>query len=377
MEGLLTECPHRPILRNTGSATKSAQNIYHVREIRILERQSVACAASISTLIVPVRAYCLYGTKSSESDRGPVRINKALVQRARDALLACGVHSSIEAVRAELGNTGSKSTILGYQTVEPHPPSVSLSEELHALIDSLAPRLAADAQAAVAADRARLQRQQSTYEQQLAMDQARFEQLQLAHDAVSSERRDAQQREQALHQQVQQLEGERQHLLAVEQHQQHLLQERASQIASLEDKHLHARDALSHYRHQHLAQREQELQRHEQLIQQLQLEARRLQEQLMSKQEELAQAYRDVERLTREQQSHAPALRNKTTALQHLQSTLTETHSAWQAAEQRPQALNVAHSVLREKARRYGLDHRDGRRALPLQAKLLNDLIKK
>ncbi|MBS7596903.1 DNA-binding protein [Pseudomonas sp. RC2C2] len=304
-------------------------------------------------------------------------INKALVQRARDALLARGAHPSIEAVRVELGNTGSKSTILRYlqelQTAEPHPPNVSLDEELHTLISSLAQRLAADAQAAVAADRARLQRQQAAYEQQRAIDQARFEQLKLAHDALSTERREAQQREQALYQHVQQLEGERQRLLAGEQHQLHLLEERARQIASLEDKHQHARDALSHYRQQHLAQREQELQRHDQVVQQLQLEARRLQEQLMSKQEELAQVYRDLERFTREQQSQALALRDKVTELQRLRTTLFETHSAWQAAEQHAQALHVEHSVLREKARRYVLDHRDDRRALRAQAKLLHD----
>jgi len=39
-------------------------------------------------------------------------INKALVQRARDALLTRGLSPSIEAVRAELGHTGSKTTIL-------------------------------------------------------------------------------------------------------------------------------------------------------------------------------------------------------------------------------------------------------------------------
>lgn len=38
-------------------------------------------------------------------------INKALVQDACDALRARGVHPSIDAVRVELGNTGSKSTI--------------------------------------------------------------------------------------------------------------------------------------------------------------------------------------------------------------------------------------------------------------------------
>lgn len=41
-------------------------------------------------------------------------INKAVVQIAREALLARGQHPSIDAVRVELGNTGSKSTIQRY-----------------------------------------------------------------------------------------------------------------------------------------------------------------------------------------------------------------------------------------------------------------------
>lgn len=38
-------------------------------------------------------------------------ITKALVQKARDALIARGVRPSIDAVRIELGSTGSKNTI--------------------------------------------------------------------------------------------------------------------------------------------------------------------------------------------------------------------------------------------------------------------------
>lgn len=41
-------------------------------------------------------------------------INKAAVQKARTALLARGEHPSIDAVRIELGNTGSKTTIHRY-----------------------------------------------------------------------------------------------------------------------------------------------------------------------------------------------------------------------------------------------------------------------
>jgi hypothetical protein len=41
-------------------------------------------------------------------------IYKSEVVRARNKLLATGVNPSIDAVRAELGNTGSKSTIHRY-----------------------------------------------------------------------------------------------------------------------------------------------------------------------------------------------------------------------------------------------------------------------
>jgi len=41
-------------------------------------------------------------------------INKAQVKKARDALIARGTNPSIDAVRIELGNTGSKGTIHKY-----------------------------------------------------------------------------------------------------------------------------------------------------------------------------------------------------------------------------------------------------------------------
>ncbi|WP_410953137.1 DNA-binding protein [Pseudomonas sp. S1(2024)] len=305
-------------------------------------------------------------------------INKALVQRARDALLARGEHPSIEAVRVELGNTGSKSTILRYlqelQAAEPHPPQVSLDDELQGFISSLAQRLAADAQDSVAADRARLQRQQAAYEQQRAVDQARFEQLQLAHDALSTERREAQQRENALQRKVQHLEGERQRLLAGEQHAAQLLEERAQFMQSLENKHQQARDALAHYRQQHLTQREQEVQRHDQQMQQMQLELRHTQEQLRIKQEESAQLYRELERLTQAQQTWIRDARQQTRALEQGELLLRQQKHDTQALEADRQALAVELSIVREKARRYMKDHREDRRTLRAQAKLIAHL---
>jgi chromosome segregation ATPase len=68
-------------------------------------------------------------------------------------------------------------------------------------------------------------------------------------------------------------------------HQQHL--------ASLEEKHANARDALEHFRTAVKEQREQEQRRHEQQVQQLQAEMRTLNQTLIVKQTDITQLNRD------------------------------------------------------------------------------------
>jgi chromosome segregation ATPase len=65
----------------------------------------------------------------------------------------------------------------------------------------------------------------------------------------------------------------------------------------LEEKHLHSRDALEHYRTAVKDQREQEQRRHEGQLQQIQVEHRQLQQTLSVKQDELSRLNRDNERL--------------------------------------------------------------------------------
>jgi hypothetical protein len=183
--------------------------------------------------------------KSSESAMARSGINKALVQQARSRLIARGVHPGIEMVRSELGNTGSKTTILRFlqelNLEEPKPPHVDVGQELQIFISSLAQRLAADAQDAVATDRARLDREQEAYQRKRHADVARLEELQNIYKRTDKERREGQERERELSERLQQLEGERQRLYSAEQHQLRLLEERAQQIASLEQKHREAR----------------------------------------------------------------------------------------------------------------------------------------
>jgi len=305
-------------------------------------------------------------------------INKALVQQARDSLLARNLTPSIEAVRAELGHTGSKTTISRYlrelAATEPRPPTVSLDEELQAFIRSLAQRLAADAQASVAADRARLERQQSAFQHQREIDQARYEELNKSHQRSLQERQAATTREQQLNERLQQSEGSLQRLREVEVRQLQLLEERANQIHSLEEKHIHARAGLEHYREQHVLQRQEELTRHDLLLQQVQQELRRARDRLTAKQEELAQLYRELERLSAEHKAQNLELRNQSQALQQRSAECERLATTVQLAENGQKMLQTDSSALRERAHRYLLDHRQDRRELRDMARQLAQL---
>ena len=77
-------------------------------------------------------------------------ITKKSVEQARNALIARGESVSIDAVRIELGNTGSKTTIHRYlkelETDDDKTAlSASLSDELIALVNQLSSRLKAEA----------------------------------------------------------------------------------------------------------------------------------------------------------------------------------------------------------------------------------------
>lgn len=305
-------------------------------------------------------------------------INKALVQQARDRLIARGVHPSIEMVRSELGNTGSKTTILRYlqdlAVEEPTPPHVEVDQELQIFISSLAQRLAADAQDAVAADRGRLSREEEAYQRKRQADEARMEELQNFYERTDKERREGQERERLLSERLQQLEGEKQRLDAAEQHLRGLLDERALQIASLEQKHREARDSLNHYREQQVEQRNAEVARYEDTLRSLQHECRTLQNQSMAKQEQVSELYRELERLTVEQRHRVQTLQAQAQELETENLRLQATQEALRTEQALSAALQLELSVLREKARGYLQDQRQDRRALRKQASELSFL---
>ena len=254
------------------------------------------------------------------------------MKKARDSLLSQQINPSVDAVRVALGNTGSKTTIHKYLKEldsNTDSPSPSISESLLDLVSRLAAQLQVEADSQT--DEIRLQSNERERE----------------HATINAEQQDA---IAALSKQVVQLESELsrektsisavQELLqqetltrrTVDQQVVNLkerLAENESHRQSLEEKHLHAREALEHYRQSVKEQRDQDQRRHEQQIQQLQAEMRQLQQSLVIKQEEVTRLNQDGVRLTTdlshaqksvyEQQIYGRQLEHKLESLKALQ----------------------------------------------------------
>ena len=256
-------------------------------------------------------------------------VNKAVVQIARTAILARGEHPSIDAVRIEMGNTGSKTTIHRYlkeldesdsRRTAPHE---QIGDELSELVARLSQRLLERAQEPI--DRA-----QAHYEH-LKTELA--EQLNEAQQAQAQLQQQLEIQGVALSQETATLESTRS-MLQTEQTRNAALNQACSdfelrladrdeQIRSLEEKHLHARDALEHYRNAVKEQREQDQRRHEGQLQQVQMELRQAQQSALVRQDEITQLHRDNERVLSESRAMSKEL-NQAADQQHKLSNLNE-----------------------------------------------------
>jgi len=251
-------------------------------------------------------------------------VNKAIVQKARESLLARGENPSIDAVRIELGNTGSKTTIHRYlreiEDADPRPSTseARLSEELTALVARLLERLTEEGREAIARAQAGFDEQRAALEQQLDASASQLTALQrqfdIQHSALESQSQELQLCQASLQAEITRNAGLSQHGIDLELR----VQEKDEQIRSLEEKHLHSREALEHYRNAVREQRDQEQRRHEGQLQQVQVELRQLQQSQILKQEELTRLNRDNERLLSEARQQTKAMATQADSLQRL-----------------------------------------------------------
>lgn len=230
-------------------------------------------------------------------------IYKSDVVKARNALVAKGTYPSIDAVRIEMGNTGSKATIHRYlKEIEEEDggsslPRVAVSEAIQDLVSRLSERLSEEAGAHVQelltkqTEQQRLNQEATTSlktELQTTRQQLEQTQRHLADEKANHGKTNEALSAKTLTstQLVRQINDLQERLAIEERHRQ-----------SLEEKHQHAHQALEHFRQASKEQREQEQRKHEQQVQYFQMELKKINEVLTAKQHEAIHAQQEGVRL--------------------------------------------------------------------------------
>ena len=227
---------------------------------------------------------------------------KSEVKKARDALLAKSKHPSVDAVRIELGNTGSKTTIHKYlkeleEEGDAGDRKAPISEALQDLVSRLAAQMHEEADVQISDLRSQMMELQNKHTEAietlhkeiaaLSIQLQRTETAEYQETKAHTHTRETLQQELIVrHTLEQQVAGLKERLSENEAHRH-----------SLEEKHTHARDALEHYRQSVKEQRDQDQRWHEQQIQQLQAEQRQLQQSLGLKQDEVTRLNQESARL--------------------------------------------------------------------------------
>ncbi len=233
-------------------------------------------------------------------------VNKALVSKARETLISRGENPSIDAIRVELGNTGSKSTIHRYLREIEEEASARLDDEallsqpIKELIGRLASALKQEAHTVI-------DESQSKHQHQVQSLTSRIQELD---DLLATLNKTLSDKEHELQGALADLKeskacevtlkAKEAKAAQTEEKLRELLAEKQTQIESLEEKHRHSREAMEHYRQSVKEQRDQDQRKHEQHSQQLQSEIRALNQTLSVKQSDITQLNKDNGRLAAE-----------------------------------------------------------------------------
>lgn len=227
---------------------------------------------------------------------------KSEVRKARDTLLRQGRHPSVDAVRIELGNTGSKTTIHNYlrelEDEDGHrSPGITVSDVLQDLVMRLAAQLQSEAEAGIGVVRAeadalqqRLMAELEALRQSQAQLNARLTQAQTDFSAETAAHRLTASRlqEQSAARQTLELHGAvlKERLDSEERH-----------LRSVEEQRQHALTLLERNRAEHDAQQEDMARRHEQQLDALRNKLHQWRQDAMTKQEQITAGNQEAIRL--------------------------------------------------------------------------------
>ncbi|TVP11926.1 MULTISPECIES: DNA-binding protein [Shewanella] len=247
-------------------------------------------------------------------------ITKEAVEQARNAILARRESVSIDAIRIELGNTGSKTTIHRYlkeleEAEGKAQITTSLSEELTFIVEKMSGRLQQEANEVIENEREQhheaLRERDERYEQlrqELLETQSHRDELMTKLDQRAHELKALEANIDAQKLTIERLKTNEEAMLI-------RLADKDQQIASLEEKHSQSRSALEHYRNSVKEQREQEQGRHESQVQRLQLEIRELSQQSTTRQLENAALQKQCAKLETQLEGTLKQLQKAETSL--------------------------------------------------------------
>jgi len=265
-------------------------------------------------------------------------VNLSVVQKARNSLLMRGVYPSIDAVRVEIGNTGSKTTIARYlkqleSAGSEANPRERMSGALRGIVESLLDQVQEEGSQAFLEARAEFEHERKLLISRAEAFESELDELKLRFDAKGHILA-TQTEELKTTQSTLQTEITRNARLSQSNSDFEVrIQEKDGQIQSLEQKHTHAREALEHYRASIKEQRDQDLNRHESQVYQMQQELTVLQQALMVKQEEITRLIRDNERFIAENRQHAREASQHRGAVEALRGELSVANAITARAE--------------------------------------------
>ncbi len=254
-------------------------------------------------------------------------VNLAVVQKARSSLLMRGVYPSIDAVRVEIGNTGSKTTIARYLKQLESPgseanPRERMSGALRGVVETLLDQVQEEGSQVFLEARAEFEHKRKLLVSRTEALETELDEVKLRFRA-QGDVLTAQTEELKTTQSTLQTEITRNARLSQSKSDLEVrIQEKDGQIQSLEQKHTHAREALEHYRASVKEQRDQDLSRHESQVYQMQQELTVIQQTLMVKQEESSRLIRDNERLIGESRQQTKEVSQQRDALERLKGDL-------------------------------------------------------
>lgn len=251
-------------------------------------------------------------------------INKALVKAARDRLVSQGEHPSIDAVRIELGNTGSKTTIHRYLRELDEEEGARLddrdllSDTLSEMVGRLAKQLHEEANTLVKRSEDAFQKDLEAARTRVAELEASLASAEVSSKAIAEELDRANGRIERLNDELVTVTTQRAEAVRTIDGLEDRLAEKDERITSLEEKHRHARESLEHFRESARTQREEDQRRTDHQVQLLQTEIRSLKETLVAKQEEASVLNKaNAELITKLSQSQHEARQGQSQAKDH------------------------------------------------------------